>query len=858
MMWLSGNTKEQENDEWRIENAGAMVFSLYSLFTILYSHRTMKKLLFLFFLLYTFFLYVAPLAHAAGTVTFHIRYQNDMVFEGPWALGDPTPLTIQDKLGVGHAATSTSALAVLLDVDKAKDSFAVSDLAYFDSFQSFLVNCITIAKSNTNACFNWQYAVNGVLPSVGADRYLLKPGDDVFFFFGTPHRVILSKDSFLRGESFVAAAQNYLYQTNEWEALPGVMLGITKSNPADPFTPLIIATSTVDIGGKASFILHDKGTYGVGIAEDFYFPLFNLTVVLSQVITGGGSVASPPILHRDADVQKAIQFFVSYQNPDGSFGNAPLFSDWTAIAFGAYSGTNSAKEGLSKYLLSDPSPGGLLTDYERRAMALMALSINPYDGTATNYIQKIFERFDGTQFGSPDLVNDDIFALFPLLNAGFTERDPAISRTIAFVLSKQEKDGSWVGGVDMTSAAAQALAEVPSGKGVPAALERAKVYLKTKQDPEGGFDHNAFSTSWAMQAIKAFEEDGASWQRNGNTPGDYLYSLQGEDGGVTIERDTAARLWATAYAMPAVLQKPWSKILGIFTRPSQPSDRKNGGDQNVPPSAHENNSDTVFFSDRYILASKVRLQGEGMEEIEASLSIPQGTRGKNENGAWSGELFLRIATSTQAIATYLQGAAEQIPNPQGFLEVDAGKGVRLTFFDKPLTLVIPVFAKEGAPLDVYTRSEGEDAFHFLQTCVSSHHRCEIHTIHLSQFVALDAGAKIGKSSAVPSAPAHVDQKEATNEGALHALTPVSQEKIISKRIGKKQSPVSLVPLAINETLPRIDKFFPSEVQGHATSSPFLSPNKKNLALADEAKAIFPFALAATIILGAYLLRKVFP
>jgi len=819
----------------------------------------MKKKTRLFLsLLWALFLLTAPAAHAAGTITFHLRYQSDMVFEDSWPLPDLAPVNIQDKAGVAHTATSTSALAVLLDVDKAKDSFAVSDLAYFDSFKSFLVNCISVAKGNTKACFDWHYAVNGVLPSVGVDQYLLKAGDDVFFFFGS-HRVAFRKDAFYKDESFVATAQNYLYQTNEWTPLPNVTIGITKDNPSDPFSPLVVATLVADAAGKASFTLQTEGTYHLGIAEDFYFPLFELTIVAPQVNPGGGSFFESPPHHRDVDVQKTMQFFLSHQNPDGSFGNASLFSDWTAIAFGAYEGNNPAKAALVHYLLGDPSPGNLVSDDERRAMALMALSINPYTGTKTNYIQKILDGFDGTQFGSPDLINDDVFALVPLLNAGLNEKDPAISHAVAFILSKQEKDGSWVGGADMTSAAVQALAEVPSLDGVSGALEKAKVYLKSKQDLTGGFDHNAFSTSWVMQGIKALGDDSSSWQRNGNTPGDYLSGLQAEDGGMSVEGDIATRLWATAYVLPATLQKPWSSILARFSHPSELSSQGSGENKPMPAPVHESKTTTAFFSDRYTLANKVRLQGSDLEETEASLSIPQGTTGKNESGSWGGEFLLRVATSTQAIANYLQKEIEQLPSPQGFLEVDTGKDSRLTF-DKPLIISMPVFASEGTLLDVYTRSEGEETFHFLETCVVAHRLCEIHPTHLSQFVATAkkiSESKGEKANGASATPTRLGQRKTGDAKVVtSSLIPAPGGKTAAQRSGKRRSAATLPFQVINETLPQESrKSPPEEDANHATSSAPLSSESRNLALANEARAIFPFALLATILLGAYLVRK---
>lgn len=528
------------------------------------SMKKWSKILFSFiFFLGIFWTSSVYAESATSTVSFHIRYQDTLAFEGIFILPDPVSVFIKDNKGIDRNATSTSALAVLLEIDKTADSFKVSDLAFFESFDSFLINCIEISSPSTggtvNACFNWRYAVNGVLPSVGVDKYLLKAGDDVWLFFGQNHRVILDKSTVLIGETIRTTANNYHYQTNTWLPLSGVTIGITKTNPVDSFSPLVIATSTVNSLGEATFSLAITGEYKVGIAEDFYFP--SVPLIVTEPPKGGGGFA--PLSHSTISREKAIQFLAARQHEDGSFG-ASLFTDWVAIAFGAYEGANPAREKLKEYLLTDPHPGSLLTDYERRAMALEALGINPFNGTKTNYIEKILSRFDSSQFGSPELYNDDIFALFPLLNAGVSSNDERIQKTIAFILSKQKPDGSWIG-VDITAAAIQALLLTPSIEGVPQALLKAIEYLKNTQEASGGFEGNVFSTSWAIQAIRALGEKEQDWEKYGKTPGDYLFINQASDGGLPLTGDTNTRIWATAYAIPASLQKTWDEILVNFS-----------------------------------------------------------------------------------------------------------------------------------------------------------------------------------------------------------------------------------------------------------------------------------------------------
>ena len=119
----------------------------------------------------------------------------------------------------------------------------------------------------------------------------------------------------------------------------------------------------------------------------------------------------------------------------------------------------------------------------------------------------------------------------------------------------------------MTAAAVQALALVSKEQGVSDSLLSAKEYLLSQQENSGGFG-NVYATSWVMQAMAALGEPETSFVKNQNTPGDYLYKEQAEDGGVAKEDTQNNRLWATAYAISGAMQKSWGDILQDFKRPA--------------------------------------------------------------------------------------------------------------------------------------------------------------------------------------------------------------------------------------------------------------------------------------------------
>lgn len=308
--------------------------------------------------------------------------------------------------------------------------------------------------------------------------------------------------------------------------------------------------------------------------DDFqltYGPYITGIVSIPQKASGGP--VTYDIYPRRVRVEDAVSFLVANQKQDGSWGY-PLFTDWVAVALGAYKGNSTsafyAEDKLVEWMEKNPIPeGSALTDFERRAMALMALGIDPYNGTGTDYIQKILNGFDGQQFGDANLVNDDMFALLVLERAGYEANVTPLLETLPFIFSWQRDNGSF-GSTDLTAVAVQVLSLYPQEEERDAALARAKQYLAEYQESSGGFG-NVYSTSWVLQAIASLDEDGDNWamETDRRTPEHFLALSQALDGGLLPAESKENRIWATAYAIPAALGKSWGSILGTFEKPAR-------------------------------------------------------------------------------------------------------------------------------------------------------------------------------------------------------------------------------------------------------------------------------------------------
>ncbi|MBP7006642.1 MAG: terpene cyclase/mutase family protein [Candidatus Pacebacteria bacterium] len=507
---------------------------------------------------------------AEGDISLTIRSGDNIVFMGSIPLPGEGAININDEDGNPHEINSRSVLSVLNDADIASPDFEISNLTYFSSFGSLYLKCIT--HSQGEECDNWQYVVDGGTPFVSVDQNILSGGENIYLYFGLPNRITLDKNTIKTSEGVMATTENYDYENNGWIIRSGVTVGVTQPNPNDPWSPIEVITTQVDENGQAVFSNLLEGDYNVGVKEDFYFPTVSLKVEKDVVASSGGSgggssskkEVSIPEIKSVFNKKKAYEFLFQNQEEDGSWGE-DLYTDWVVLSIIEDPLHQSEKIKVIKFLSENPLQGDMLTDIERRSMALMAFGLSPYSTNNRNYIGEILSNFDGEQFGDVSIDNDDIFALIVLSNAGFTKNDIEVSKTIEFVLSKQRENGSWDESIDMTSAGISALSIFKEDPLVNESLERAKAFLLDNQSINGSFGNNVSSTSWTLEAIKSLGEDISDWKKSDNSPIDYIAKEQDIDGGIKNEI-LKNRIWETAYAVNGIGEKNWNELLQDFSK----------------------------------------------------------------------------------------------------------------------------------------------------------------------------------------------------------------------------------------------------------------------------------------------------
>lgn len=534
------------------------------------------------------YLTVNPTPETASTNYVTVSYLQNNIFAGEVIT---TSTWFSDTSENFYHNTSTiSALGVLAQASR-QGNFSVKVQNFDWGYYVSQINGYSPAGFD-----GWIYNVNQQDPGwTGINDYPIQNNDSLQIFYSIwPWKIEASCTSSLINEPVIFTA--YEYASSTWNPAPSTTISINGQ------------LFDTDSSGQYSYSTSTTSTVSAYIYDSLNSlqnsPAVSVTFWENSTTTdegntdannnsgnnGGGNNENnntQPTTHKNPDIAKAIEF-LSANEHNGQIGSSAMYTDWAAIASGAFDSTAPTAQNIKNYLLTDPNPlVGLnqTSDYARRAMALMSLGINPYNGTKTNYVKKLTDKFDGTQFGDPNLYNDDIFAIIPLLHTGYSENDEIIQKTVQFILTKQNSNGSW-NSVDLTAAAIQALAKVKNLAGVNEALDKAKNYLKNNQQADGGFG-NIPATAWTMQAISSLNEDQNDWLKNNLTPGDYLATNQAEDGGTDKDLTINNRLWNTAYTIPAAMEKTWQEILHDFGRPQE-----NGNPNSVATQAPDTNNPT--------------------------------------------------------------------------------------------------------------------------------------------------------------------------------------------------------------------------------------------------------------------------
>jgi len=107
--------------------------------------------------------------------------EGTVILEIDAPLPEAGSISVTDSTGESQDVDARSVLGFLYAVDQSENAFSISQLIYYQSFGAFYLKCISFA--GTEKCDNWQYKVDGEMPSVGMDSNILSGGEEIEIFY---------------------------------------------------------------------------------------------------------------------------------------------------------------------------------------------------------------------------------------------------------------------------------------------------------------------------------------------------------------------------------------------------------------------------------------------------------------------------------------------------------------------------------------------------------------------------------------------------------------------------------------------------------------------------------------------------
>ncbi len=267
---------------------------------------------------------------------------------------------------------------------------------------------------------------------------------------------------------------------------------------------------------------------------------------------------------------RSLDHLAARQDPvGGGFAVGPgtdaNYTQWAGLAVSAAGedtrGWQRGRRSL-RTALRRPLVGGTLIEAERTAVAMAAAGIDPRMASGRNLVREVLRAQSTNGLIGPDSATT-AWGVLALRAGGLKPGSRATRDAAAALVRIQRPDGGWAltaaeprSGPNTTAAAIQALVAAGRDPETSPALRRARLFLLSAQNADGGFPpvvggtSAALTTAWVAISIRALGDRPSRlpWDRSGG-PLAFLRSLQLPDGGVRNATESPrSSVWATSQA----------------------------------------------------------------------------------------------------------------------------------------------------------------------------------------------------------------------------------------------------------------------------------------------------------------------
>ncbi len=385
----------------------------------------------------------------------------------------------------------------------------------------------------------WNFYINGVAASVGADQY--RPTDqDVLLFQYHPGKGLLNDE--------VSLAVNSKY---------GKDVKLNKG--------LTVLSSLQKLEGQDHVTVKNNQITGISGTNADATHIWDIQLTrngktqnvtdLSTPLQGQDQLSFTPVVKKDTtalaqklsvgQLNQAIQLATSYVNKNG-------IDDWDAMALSRAGETvpTSYLTQLEKTVNHAKGQFHAPTDTEKYVLGSLAAGGDPTNSAGYNLVKNLYNG-QLTKQG----LNGVIFGLIALESADFNVPAEATwtpDKMDSYLLSHQNKDGGWAwdgsttSDLDTTGMVLTALSKQSATNGVNQAIQKAETFL-ADQYQQGKVDNSSTAATLIIGlTANNVNPEGASFTlKDGTTLASDLLSFQGKDGGFVWQKGKSEDSFST-------------------------------------------------------------------------------------------------------------------------------------------------------------------------------------------------------------------------------------------------------------------------------------------------------------------------
>jgi LPXTG-motif cell wall-anchored protein len=407
----------------------------------------------------------------------------------------------------------------------------------------------------------WGFYINGISSQIGADSYVVQPGDQINFQYVdwtvAPEKTVSLNVAGPKGVLKEADGIEFKGEPTAFQLLQ-LIFGEKLVSTESQYGKMITGIDGVAAEGTYYWAFYVNGkmaetgadSYKLQAGDRISFQLESWESPKEEEQEENGSVAVEPIsaLKLQESIELASKYVLKNQ-----------VGDWEAIALhkAGKQLPSSYLQEVKEQIIKKEGKFNKITDYERYTLGILAAGGNPTNVAGFNLVASIYNG-DVTKQG----LNGVFYGLIALDSANFEVPNTAKwtrEKLVGHLIEKQNPDGGWswdgskTSDIDTTAMVLTSLAPYKDQANVKTSVDKAVQYLSS-QFKSGKID-NSSTASQVVIGLAALGIDSNSemFTKENVSLIAYLISFQNKDGGFDWQGGEVSDVFSTGQTFQAIV-----------------------------------------------------------------------------------------------------------------------------------------------------------------------------------------------------------------------------------------------------------------------------------------------------------------